>query len=210
MGFIKKKKWNFIALAMFVVVLSFNDEELVCVKHPSSFMINGFPLLTQPDGITCGPTSAAMVLNYYGKNVSIDEVKGVCQTHWFPFNDCPVGMTSPDFIKHAFKHYDISAKIVNTDLNHLKYYISENRLPVVLIRSGLSTWHYVVAIGYDKESIMLADPSGDIYYVSNEHFKNAWSFNSDLRGSDFGFDYWGLGFNISDIRGNTLIVPKGE
>ena len=42
--------------------------------YPERHEILGFACMSQPDEITCGPASIAMVLNWYGKEVSIKEV----------------------------------------------------------------------------------------------------------------------------------------
>lgn len=210
MDFLKKRKWSLLATILLAIVVLLNYEQYMPVSSPPSFKLNGFPFLEQPDQITCGPTSAAMVLQYYGKDVSIQQAKKVTKTQWFSYNEQVVGMTSPDFIQHVFKHFGVPARIHVTDFGHLKYYVSQNRPPVALVRSGLKTWHYVVVIGYDEENIILADPGwGKTRIVSMEIFEKAWNFTSDLRGTDFGnLDYWKLAIETTDVRRNTLIVPK--
>ena len=209
LGFLNRNKWSLLATALLIVVLSFNYEQFMPVRYPVSFRIENFPLLEQPDQITCGPTSVAMLLQHYGKDTTIQQAKEKAKTEWFSYKDQVIGMTSPDFIRLALKRFGVPAKMQRTTMSHLKYYISQSRPPVVLVRSSDKTWHYVVAIGYDKENMYLADPAwGKVRTVSIDQFERAWNFTSDLRGSEFGsLDYWKLAVETSDVRGYTLIVP---
>jgi len=210
--FFNRHKWSLLATVLLIVVLSFNYEQLLSVQYPDSFYIKNFPLLEQPDQITCGPTSVAMLLQHYGKDTTIQQAKEMAKTEWFSYKDQVIGMTSPDFIRVALRRFGVQAQMQRTTLPHLKYYISQSRPPVVLVRSSDKTWHYVVAIGYDEKKIYLADPAwGKVRAVSIDQFERAWNFTSDLRGSDFGkLDYWKLAVETSDVRGYTLIVPTDK
>ena len=138
-----------------VLVFTINS---LTYPHPSFYQIEDFNYLLQPDGITCGPTSAAMVLNRYGKDVSIDEVKAETKTQWFKRQDEAIGMTSPEYIPIAMKHFGLPASLKRGYINRLKCYVSQGKPCVVLLRSGEILWHYVVVVGYDENSVFVADP----------------------------------------------------
>jgi hypothetical protein len=55
-------------------------------KYSESYEIQGIDFLIQPDEITCGPTSATMLLNRYGKHVTVHDVEGKTKTQWFVHN----------------------------------------------------------------------------------------------------------------------------
>jgi hypothetical protein len=155
-----------------------------CYEYPESYEIGGFEYIAQPDGITCGPTSALMVLKRYGHNPTLDEVKSHTKTKWFSYNGKDIGMTSPDYVAIALRHYGVHAKLKRGDMTMLKHYISSDKPCIVLLRSSSVTWHYVVVIGYDDSKIVLADPGGGVRWeIPVDHFKMAWSFTGDMEGN---------------------------
>ena len=152
--------------------------------HPESHEVADFPLIEQPDQITCGPTSAAMLLQKYGKTVTIDEVKAQTKTQWFTHTDKPVGMTSPEYIALAMNHFGVPSQMMQGDINRLKHYVSQNKPSVVLLRSGKLYWHYVVVVGYDENNIIIADPGwGKRRVLPLADFLGAWNFVTDMNGN---------------------------
>jgi len=209
MDFIKRKKWSILGTVLLFIIIWVNYEQFTSFSHPESYHIGDFPHLKQPDGITCGPTSCAMLLQYYGQNVTIGDAAKNAKTEWFRYQGEAVGMTSPDFVERTLKDLGVPSKLQKSDISNLKYYVSQNRPPIVLVRSGLKTWHYVVVIGYDSENLILADPAwGKERIVALDIFEKAWSFTGDLRGNQFGTDHWKLALKASDVTGHTLIVPR--
>jgi predicted double-glycine peptidase len=177
-----KKYLALIAAALVLIVFAWSA--LKRYEHPPLHTIEGFEPIEQPDGITCGPTSALMVLHWYGKDVSLDEVKAKTKTEWFEHKGESIGMTSPDYIPEAMKHFGVPAKMMMGNLDSLKYYVSQDRPVIVLLRSSKTTWHYVVVVGYDVGAVLLADPGpGKFKAVTNEWFLGAWSFETDMRGN---------------------------
>jgi hypothetical protein len=146
-----------------------------------------FPILEQPDQITCGPTSAAMLLAHHGKEVSVDEVALRSRTRWFVWYGENIVMTTPENVSLSLNHFGVPSKVTRCPESHLKYYISEGRFPIVLVRSSQTTWHYVVAIGYDRERYVVADPGcGSRREIPSEHFLKAWAFTHDIWGNPCG------------------------
>ncbi|CAE7860245.1 PYRB [Symbiodinium microadriaticum] len=152
--------------------------------HPESHQIEFKTLLEQPDGITCGPTSATMVLKRYGKDVKLSDVKSKTKTEWFKYGRQPIGMTSPDMIPVAMKNLGVPAKMRRGTIKELKYFVSTNRPVIVLVRSGKTTWHYIVVVGYTKKDFTVADPGdGKISKMKLEHLKGSWEFTTDMSGN---------------------------
>jgi uncharacterized protein YvpB len=151
-------------------------------SHPMSCVITDFPVLEQPDDISCGPTSAAMLLHYVGKDVSIEEVRVAAKTKWFSYRGRDIGMTSPECLASALSKYGISAKVKESNLSALKYYVSQGRLPIVLLRSNKYIWHYVIVTGYTETEIVIADPDGSHLQMTNDQFIGSWSYQTDMYG----------------------------
>jgi predicted double-glycine peptidase len=185
---IKKKYLAIVAgvLTLLAVIFGSIPEHF---EYPPSHTIQNFPTAQQPDGITCGPTSTTMVLQYYGKDVTLDQVKALTKTHWYGGSGKEVGMTSPDYIVRALKQYGFKAKLKNDNLDEVRYEISQNRPVIVLVRSGKNTWHYMVAIGYNEDKFVFSDPGfGQYLHIENKHFELAWNHDGNCYGEDYRID----------------------
>jgi len=152
--------------------------------HPIVYEIADFPVIKQPDQITCGPTSALMVLSYYQKTVTMDEIKVLTKTEWVDVKGKPLGMTSPDYIARALRNYNLSVKMRVGNLEMVKHYVSQNKPVIVLVRSDKVLWHYMVVIGYTEDKVILADPGfGVRYEMTVSDFVNSWGFSTDMYGN---------------------------
>ena len=153
--------------------------------YPLRYMNNFIDFLQQPDDITCGPTSTAMLLRFYSKNVSIEEVKKITKTVWFSYDGKDFGMTAPELIRNALDHYGCNAILSNGFIKDLKRVLSKGKPCIVLVRSGEYSWHYIVVVGYNEEMIFYANPSdGNLSGLSEYEFTRAWNWNGDLSGRD--------------------------
>lgn len=146
-----------------------------------------FPLYKQPDEISCGPTSCAMVLKYYGKSAGIGPLKTKAGTRFYEAGTRRFGMTMPGGIVNALNAYGLSASIAKGSVDEIARLVDQDRPPILLVRSGEDTWHYVVAVGYDARpptQIKLADPGGSAYFIDAAALNGAWQFSSDLNGKE--------------------------
>lgn len=190
-----------------ISVVTYNSD--VFLNGSEKHIIKKFPLVEQPDQITCGPTSALMLLKYYGnKTLTLDQVKAKSKTHWFNYGDEPIGMTAPDVLASALDKLGLPSTMMKGDVSQLKKFISQDRPPIVLVRSGEYTWHYVVAIGYDKDNIIVADPGwGMRRTLKNEHFHGTWSFATDMTGEVVTDKIVASLLSLAEVHPFTMIVP---
>lgn len=152
-------------------------------SYPVRASAEPFPYYRQPDHISCGPTSARMLLEHYGLYASVDRIKACAKTEWFDLRGYPVGMTSPDYLALALKHLGLPVRLRHADLPSLKAWVSEGRPCVVLLRSGRTTWHYAVVVGYAEAEVVVADPGwGCAVTLPTEHFLGAWDFRTGMGG----------------------------
>ena len=191
--------------------------------YPDQCFIRKFPLIKQLDQISCGPVAVTMLLNFYGKEVKVFEVKSKTKTEWFKYKGEEIGMTLPDYVAEALSSYGVYSVVRKSNLDYVKLYVSENRPPICLIRSSDITWHYVIVIGYNDEdkTISMVDPAkGAVIKMSQNDFVGAWSFNYDMFGikishscficgGDGKFNYWFLlrPLDICDVCGGSGIFP---
>lgn len=151
-------------------------------EYPSSCELD-FVFIKQPDQITCGPTSATMLLKSYGIDASLEDVKNKTKTEWFKYDGNSIGMTSPEYIPIALKSYGLSARKTRGSIRKVKNLVSQGRPPIVLVRSGAKTWHYVVVIGYTEESVIVADPGhGQRREMTTDAFVGSWDFSTNMKG----------------------------
>lgn len=179
-------------------------------EFPKNYTTTNFPLIKQPDQITCGPTSALMLLKYYGQdNYQLNDVKIQSKTHWFNYNGNPIGMTAPDVLTSALNRLGLSCKMIQGNMSKLKYFVSQNRLPIVLLRSGEYTWHYVVVIGYNQEIISIADPGwGKISKLKEDYFEKSWEFTSHMDGKEATDKIVSGVLRLAEVHPFTMIVPE--
>ena len=213
-----KTRLTIAVLVMFVVLVV--AIRAISYSHPDNYLIEWSEFLQQPDGITCGPTSATMVLRQYGFKVEIEEVAKQTKTEWFKYRDESVGMTSPECIPDAMKHFGLPSRLQQANFNQLKYYVSRDRPCIVLLRSGESLWHYVVVFGYDEDSVFLADPgffgishgprqmTHGLNEMDTEIFLRAWSFHGDMQGNSMANNWLVSLLKSIEVYPNTMIVPK--
>lgn len=155
-------------------------------KYPNKHRIKFYEFYIQPDSISCGPTSAAMILNHYGKPITIEEVKRQAKTVWFQYQDKDVGMTTPDFLSDAMNSFGIYTRVVQRgNLHFLKHQVYSGKPCIVLVRSGGLTWHYFVVIGYNPTQIIIADTNGTVLIMGTKQFINCWGWQSDVSGVSY-------------------------
>jgi uncharacterized protein YvpB len=132
---------------------------------PSNHMIAGVPWYRQGNE-ECGPTSLAMVLNFYGRNVTKDEI-----SLWL----LKAGKhgTNPDDLeyyagqKQGFKTFRVYDQ--GKEKTEMKYWIAQG-YPLIALGTIPSNWHrkmvlvrrhFVVVVGYDdlKKHFIIQDPA---------------------------------------------------
>ncbi|MFC1836497.1 C39 family peptidase, partial [Thermodesulfobacteriota bacterium] len=188
-----------------------------------SRQLRNFPIFTQPDDISCGPTCCAMVLSYYGISAGIGPLKTKANTRWLESGlgklgalvgekSVRIGLTFPGKIEEALEAYGLPSSVRRANLNDVLQYVSERRPPILLVRSGKKTWHYVVAIGFNKgtNEIVLADPSGSERSISGSILDGSWQFSNTLSGSATSgrsAKVYRKVVESAGVSGHTLIVP---
>jgi hypothetical protein len=148
-------------------------------------LIPNFPVIKQPDKISCGPTCCSMILHYYGVAAGVDQLKEIAGTTLFKMGDDEVGFTWPSKVEKSLNAFGLATTMTKqAQLNDVVQSVEGGRPPIVLVRSSKKTWHYTIVIGHAKgELFKMADPLGYTYWLSARTFQNAWAFDGDLRGN---------------------------
>jgi hypothetical protein len=168
---------------------------------PTGALITNFPVMKQPDAISCGPTCCSMLLSSYGVAVGISKLKEIAGTRLFKMGEDEVGFTWPSKVQKSLSTYGLESTLKKeAELADVVQSVEENRPPIILVRSSRKTWHYTVVIGHrGSELFKMADPLGYTYWLSARTFQNAWSFQGDLRGNPI------TGADCKICRGNGKV-----
>ncbi len=144
------------------------------------------PFIEQTDNL-CGPAALAMVANYYGQNVSVEDIE--------KFIYLPEKKGSLQIEMHAAaRRLDLVAFSTHMDLTSLRAEINAERPVIVLQNLAFNVypvWHYSVVTGRSPDNDYLLLHSG-----RHEYYRSAWSTfeNTWRRGK-----YWAL-----------IAAPAGE
>ncbi len=131
---------------------------------PSDHIIAGVPWYRQ-GGQECGPTSLAMVLNFYGRNVTKDEIAlWLMKAGKYGINLEDLEYYADQQGFKAFRLFDRSA-----EKTAMKYWIAQG-YPLIALGTIPPSWHqktalvrrhYVVVVGYDdaQKHFIIQDPA---------------------------------------------------
>jgi Peptidase C39 family len=140
-------------------------------------VLRDFPLIRQPDPISCGPACAAMVLRYYGAAVD-DAVAHPLRLR------ARFRLMAPAGLAAALSDRGVVARVQRGDRDRVVEVLDQGRPPILLVRISPSMWHYVVATGYQGRGrrFRLADPYGEVYWVDAQDLERSWAFDGTLKG----------------------------
>ncbi|MDD5761266.1 MAG: cysteine peptidase family C39 domain-containing protein [bacterium] len=116
---------------------------------PVHSVIAGVPFLPQEDD-TCGPSSLAMVLGFFGRNVDTSEIVRETRTEGLK------GTLITD-LAGAAQRRGFAAEVADLDLPRLRERISAGIPVILLVDLGIWTWsrpHYLVAYGWTPEGVV--------------------------------------------------------
>jgi len=112
-------------------------------------IIPGVPFLPQEEE-TCGPTSLAMLLRFYGKEASVRELQEETRTQGLR------GSLITDLAASA-RLRGISAEVTSLDLSELRRLIAAGEPVILLVDLGMLLWshpHYIVVYGLTQEGVV--------------------------------------------------------
>lgn len=118
----------------------------------------------------CGPAALAGVLNYWGVEVTPNEVAREV------FSKSARGTLNIDMVLYA-KRKGLKATAYSGNIEDVKRNISNGLPTIVLVDFGLMIYqanHYMVVIGYNEHNVVVNSGKHQREILSWEDFKKAW------------------------------------
>jgi len=153
-----------------ILMFSFNAD--VKAIEFSEFYIYDISYVRQTDPYWCGPASLTMILNYWGANVTQEEVAA-------EIYDPEANLTSISKMRMYPQKIGFKTKEIDGSINDLKEWINRGRPLIVLQKFSLANMygHYRVVTGYsdEKEMIVTFDPIlGSNHNITYSEFAELW------------------------------------
>jgi uncharacterized protein YvpB len=141
------------------------DQAILILSANTTAHILNVPYRSQHDadaGLSradCGPTCIAMILQFYGKTIPIDDITKIAGT----------GATNSNQLKSASAHWQLTLTLnLGITLSQIEGWIDTGHPFIALVDyekfgtyrqdQGYNLLHWVVVVGYDKDSIYINDP----------------------------------------------------
>ncbi|KTD10662.1 hypothetical protein Lgra_1628 [Legionella gratiana] len=118
------------------------------------------PVILQMEATECGSTALAIIMAYYGKFVTSEEIRSVCSVS----RD---GTTAINIVRAA-RHYGMNAHGYNLDIDEL----NQVEVPFIVF------WefnHFLIVEGYNQQKVYLNDPAKGSRIVDWDEFEEGYT-----------------------------------
>jgi predicted double-glycine peptidase len=157
----------------YILLISFSINSCVSVDEiPTSSqiqIIESVPFFAQED-YKCGPSSLAGVLNYWGVNVSSEEIAREI------FSESARGTLNIDMFLYAQRE-GLDTIQYNGNIEDLKKNIDSGYPIIVLVDFGISFFkinHFMVVIGYNDQGVIVNSGKQKEKFIYKKDFLKAW------------------------------------
>lgn len=118
---------------------------------------------------TCGPAALAMVLRFWGRSASHDELAAELGAR-------ELRGVAGSRLAEAARSRGLTAVAHRGDLDQLRDYVGKGRPLVVAWDMGRGRFHNVVVVGFDGEDVVVHDPAqGAARTVERATFERRWA-----------------------------------
>lgn len=125
--------------------------------------MKSFPNYRQPDSKDCGPTSLRIITKYYGKSISLQEIRNLSETQR--------DGTTLSSLSKAAEILGFRTLGVKISLNRLY----EAPLPCIIFHN--KNQHYAVLYKIKKDTFYMSDPAFGLLKYTKKEFLNQWIGN---------------------------------
>ena len=158
----------YILLTIIVIILSACST--VSVRFDSNpILLDNIPFYPQEE-YQCGPASLASVLNYWGVNVTPDNIAKEI------YSESARGTLTIDMIIYVQKK-GLNATTYKGSMEDLKKNVDSGYPVIVFVDYGISLYqvnHFMVVIGYSGHGVIVNSGKDKGKFISEEDFTRAW------------------------------------
>jgi uncharacterized protein YvpB len=162
------RPYSFILIIVVLLLYSCaTTNEIPEAKHPR--IIENVPFYSQ-ETYQCGPASLAGVLNYWGVNVTPDNIAKEI------FSESARGTLNIDMILYT-QRMGLNATQYRGGIENLKKNIESGYPLVVLVDYGFSLYqvnHFMVIVGYNENGVIVNSGRDKDKFISEKDFMKAW------------------------------------
>jgi len=125
--------------------------------------MTNFPIYKQPDSKDCGPTCIRIIAKYYGKLISLQEIRDLSETT----------RSGSSLLNISEAAEAIGFKTIGVKLNFKKF--QKSPLPLIV---HWNKNHFIVVYKIKKEVIYVADPAHGLLTYNKDEFIQKWVGNN--------------------------------
>ena len=157
----------FFSLLTFLILFSCSSADM---KGPgNSHIVEGVPFYPQ-EAYQCGPSSLASVLNYYGIDVSPEEIARDI------YSKSARGTLNMDMVLYAEKK-GLDVRQYSGTVEDIKQNIDSGAPLIVMVDNGFSLYqknHFMVVLGYNDEGIISNSGREQFKFIPFHDFNKTW------------------------------------
>lgn len=156
-----------ILLLLFTTLFSCSTPERV--RDGSGRVLEGVPFYPQ-ERYQCGPASLASVLNYWGVNVSPEEIASDI------YSKTAKGTLDIDMVSYVLGK-GLEADIFAGRMDDITRSINEGHPLIVLVDYGFWVYqqsHFMVVVGYDSNGVIVNSGSERLKFILSGDFLKLW------------------------------------
>ena len=155
------------------------------VRGGSGRVLEGVPFYTQ-EKYQCGPASLASVLNYWGVNVSPEEIASDI------YSKTAKGTLDIDMISYVLGK-GLEADIFAGKMKDITRSIDEGYPLIVLVDYGFWVYqqdHFMVVVGYDSNGVIVNSGNERLKFINSRDFLKLWEKTN----------FWTLSVKLKNYR----------
>lgn len=168
MKFLLQSVCSLLRLCLLLICITACSSHLI-IQYGPEVIINSIPFYPQKE-YQCGPSALAGVLNYYGVNVSPEEIASEI------YSKSARGTLDMDMLFYVEKK-GLKAEKYRGSLNDLRERIKAGHPLIVLVDYGYGPFqanHFMVIVGYNKSGVFANSGMEERKFIPNEDFLRVW------------------------------------